>query len=199
MCTGAELFAIGAALTVASTAATAYGQHQQAEATEQYQAAVMADRNRQIEENYKLAKTSYIEQSKQLQNRLQQEGERVSAEQMASQKEAAQARATARVAAGEGGVAGLSVDTLLRDFFRQEAMFRDSTNRQLSDITAQTEQEIKGLKAQAEGRVQSIRPYIPEPIERPNYLGAALRIGGSVASQYGTYATKNPKTGKYSL
>ncbi|MFR0657054.1 hypothetical protein SB719_21145, partial [Pantoea sp. SIMBA_079] len=55
--------------------------------------------------------------------RMQQEQKAASQELQKSQTEAAQARATAETAAGEAGVSGLSVDSLIADYYNQEGQF----------------------------------------------------------------------------
>ena len=67
--------------------------------------------------------------------RVQQRQEQVAAAQriQASAKRAREARATARVSAGEAGVAGLSVDALINDLTRQEAENRFATNSTNTD------------------------------------------------------------------
>lgn len=153
------------------------GQAQQASAQAAYQQQLVVSRNEQIAENNRLANESYLQQASQLRLRQQQEDEKASQDIQQTQKEAAQARARARVATGEAGVSGLSVDGLLSDFYRQEDVFRESVRRNREIGSLQTTEDIKGFRAQAEGRIASIRPYIPEPVVRPNFLGTALEIG----------------------
>jgi hypothetical protein len=195
MCNPATAVLALGALSIVTSAATGIiqyvGQRQQADAQAQYQAALMQARNQEIQDNMALANESFLQQSQQLHLRDQQEDESASQDIQKVQIEAAKARATARVAAGEAGVSGLSVDSLLADFYRQEDVFRESVrrNRQLGRL--QTKEDIKGLRAQAQGRVASVRPYTPEPIVRPNFLGTGLQIltdtairGSSLADRF---------------
>ncbi len=195
MCNPATAVLALGALSIVTSAATGIiqyvGQRQQADAQTQYQAALMQARNQEIQDNMALANESFLQQSQQLHLRDQQEDESASQDIQKVQIEAAKARATARVAAGEAGVSGLSVDSLLADFYRQEDVFRESVrrNRQLGRL--QTKEDIKGLRAQAQGRIASVRPYIPEPIVRPNFLGTGLQIltdtamrGSSLADRF---------------
>ena len=104
--------------------------------------------------------------------RLQQRQEQVAAAQrlQESTKRAREARATARVSAGEAGVSGLSVDALINDMTRQEADFRFATTQQQQ--MANTNRELQLRDAGLGFTNNMLR--INRPIEQPNYLGAAL-------------------------
>jgi hypothetical protein len=153
------------------------GQQQQANQQAAYQAALVQQRNQQISENQRLAQQSYLQQANQVNLKQQQEGEAASQAIQSTQIDALQAKARARVAAGESGLSGLSVENLLADFDRQDAVYRDSVRHNLQYSRLQSQEDIKGLRAQAEGRYQEIQPYLPEPITRPSFLGTALSIG----------------------
>ncbi len=180
-----------AIVTSAATGIVSYiGQSQQASAQASYQAQLGQARNQQILENARLAQESYLQQAQQLNLRQQQEDEKASQQIQQTRLDAAQARATTRVATGEAGVAGLSVDNLLRDFYRQEDVFNESVRRNREFSRFQSQEDIKGLRAQAEGRIASVQPYIPEPVVRPNLLGTALQIVGDVAERGSGLADK---------
>src|SRR3546814_897671 len=168
------------AITAAGAAASVMGQKDSAAQQRAYQNALAVQRNQQIEENRKLAVNSYIEQSKQLDAADAQKDAAAQQDIAESARQAAQARATARVAAGEAGVSGLSVDSLLADYHRNEARYRDAVKHNREGEKAQLKLEKGGLRSQAEARIQSIRPYIASPIQQPDYLGAALRVGSGV-------------------
>ena len=95
-------------------------------------------------------------------------------------KKAREARATARVSAGEAGVAGLSVDALLDSFTQNEA------NAQFSI----TQQQLFSAQNQAFGlsdaamRTRGNLMRINKPIEQPNYLGAVLDGAQTGMSMY---------------
>ena len=95
---------------------------------------------------------------------------------------AMRAQATARVAAGEAGVSGLSVDALLRDLAGQAAYDNTSVEenylRQDRAINAKREQVYGDTVSQ----INQLRPAMS-----PDYLGAGLRIGQATASSYGQY------------
>jgi hypothetical protein len=159
------------------------GQQQQANQQAAYQSALVQQRNQQILENQRLAQESYLQQAQQVNVRQQQEEEKSSQELQSVQIEALQARARARVASGEAGVSGLSVDNLIADFYRQEDFYKQGVMRNVEMSRQQSKEDIKGLRAEAQGRVQSIQPYLPEPVARPSLLGAALQIGTSALTQ----------------
>jgi hypothetical protein len=104
--------------------------------------------------------------------RIQQGQEQVAAAQrlQESTKKAREARATARVSAGEAGVAGLSVDALINDLTRKEAEYNFNTQKQLqmSDVNRTLQLRDAGL-----GFTNNML-RINKPIEQPNYLGAVL-------------------------
>ena len=81
--------------------------------------------------------------------RIQQGQEQVAAAQRLSEsaRKATEARATARVSAGEAGVAGLSVDALINDLTRQEAEYSFNVQKQtqMSDVNRQLQLRDAGL------------------------------------------------------
>ena len=114
--------------------------------------------------------------------RIQQGQEQVAAAQKMSEsaRKAMEARATARVSAGEAGVAGLSVDALINDLTRQEAEYSFNVQKQaqMSDVNRQLQLRDAGL-----GFTNNML-RINKPIEQPNYLGAALSGAQTGMSTY---------------
>ena len=144
---------------VSQAGLTIHGQRQAAKTQEKVQAnASKAERQRYLHEVSSM--------------RIQQGQEQVAAAQrlQESTKKAREARATARVSAGEAGVAGLSVDALINDLTRKEAEYNFNTQKQLqmSDVNRTMQLEQAGL-----GFTNNML-RINKPIEQPNYLGAAL-------------------------
>lgn len=160
---------ISIGLAVAQTGATIMGQRQMAAAQERAQAnASKAERQRYLHEVSSM--------------RIQQGQEQVAAAQrlQESTKKAREARATARVSAGEAGVAGLSVDALINDLTRKEAEYNFNTQKQLqmSDVNRTLQLRDAGL-----GFTNNML-RINKPIEQPNYLGAALSGAQTGLSTY---------------
>jgi hypothetical protein len=105
--------------------------------------------------------------------RMQQQQENIAAAQriqVASQK-AEEARATARVSAGEAGVAGLSVDALINDLSREEAQYRFSVTQQ-QEFT-NINRELAFRDAGLSSSMNMLR--INKPIAQPDYAGAVVR------------------------
>lgn len=97
----------------------------------------------------------------------------------ANQINAAKTAATAKVAASQAGVSGLSVDALLGDIFGQEASIRDSVNQNLENTGLQMQQERESIARGFDNTVNTR----PQP-RHPSLLGAALEAGTGVIGAY---------------
>ena len=173
-----------AIVTSAATGIASYvGQSRQAQADAAYQTQLAQARNQEILENARLANEAYLRQSEQLNLRQQQESEQASQNIQKGQIDAAKQRATARVAAGEAGVSGLSVESLFADYYRQEDVFKESVRRNREFSHLQAEEDKKGFRAQAEGRIAQVRPYLAQPVTHPSLMGTVLQIGTDVATR----------------
>tara|TARA_Y100000361_G_scaffold41014_1_gene35169 strand:+ start:4502 stop:5143 length:642 start_codon:yes stop_codon:yes gene_type:complete len=102
----------------------------------------------------------------------------------ANQKRAMEARATARVVAGEAGVGGRSVDALVADYTRKEAEYNFSLAQQ--DQMNFVNSQINLDNAAGQSRSNMLR--INKPIEQPNYLGAILDGAQTAFSMQGAMA-----------
>lgn len=145
------------------------GQRQMAKAQARSQAnASVAERQRYLQEVSSM--------------RVQQGQEEVAAAQRVNEsaRKAREARATARVSAGEAGVAGLSVDALINDLTREEAEFNFATQQQLqmNDVGRSMQLENAGL-----GFTNNML-RINKPIEGPDYLGTAISGAQTGLSTY---------------
>jgi hypothetical protein len=96
----------------------------------------------------------------------------------ATQQQIAEAQAagtrsisTARVAAGESGVAGVSVDALLDSIQTDVSQFKTTSESNLDMTLAQLEQEKRGVYAQGQSRANQT--------SAPNPLLAMLKIAGA--------------------
>lgn len=154
----------------ASTASSLIGQSQQASAQREAQAIA----SRQERQRY-LAEVSAM--------RTQQQQEAIARSQNIeeSTRRAMEARATARTAAGEAGVSGLSVDALLGDLSRQQAEYEFSVQRQaqLTDVNRQLALRESGL-----GFSRNML-RINQPIAQPDYLGTVTQGLQTGLSNYG--------------
>jgi hypothetical protein len=94
-------------------------------------------------------------------------------------KQTAKTVATAKVAAGEGGVSGLSVDALLADVLGQEAGIKSSVEKNLTATGQQLQLEASNTGRAYRSTVKG-RPLSAGP----SALGAALQAGTGVLSAY---------------
>ena len=158
-----------AIMGIASGFSQITGQRQMAKAQARSQAnASVAERQRYLQEVSSM--------------RVQQGQEEVAAAQRVNEsaRKAREARATARVSAGEAGVAGLSVDALINDLTREEAEFNFATQQQLqmNDVGRSMQLENAGL-----GFTNNML-RINKPIEGPDYLGTAISGAQTGLSTY---------------
>ena len=161
--------AISTTMGVASAGAQMYGQRQQAKTQAKVQKnASAAERERYLREVSSM--------------RVQQGQEEVAAAQKIQEsiRKTREAKATAFVAAGERGVAGLSVDSILRDMDRQlgRDQFNTAQQLQMNDVGRSMQLENAGL-----GFTNNML-RINRPIEQPNYLGSALSGAQTGLSTY---------------
>lgn len=125
------------------------------------------------------SRAAFARQVNQENTRLNQQGVADSNELSEVALRKRKAKATARVAAGEAGVSGLSLDALLGDFDRTEARYRDSVAQQGEFDHLASQDRIADFAADRESRINRARP---QPVARPSFLGAALRVAGDAAS-----------------
>ena len=145
------------------------GQKQQAKAQEQMQ------RNASIAEQQRyLSEVSA--------SRLRERQEKVAAAQRIQQSttKAREARATARVSAGEAGVAGLSVDALINDLTRKEGEFNFSIQQQLQ---FSDQNRALGFEDSA-NRSRMNLLSINKPIAQPDLFGSLLSGAQTGMSAY---------------
>lgn len=165
MCEPATLALLSLGLTTAGTVSGVAGQAANAKAQS-------AANDEQADEIRKAELANYD----QLQIRQQQETQAAGQQVQANQTEAAKARSTATVAAGEAGVSGLSVEALLADLYGQEARFRDGVTQNLENLTDSLSLEADNIQRTSTSQVNNL----PTP-KRPDYIGAGLRIADAAA------------------
>lgn len=175
-----------AGLSIAGTTAGYIGQQQAAADQAKYQ-------NERYSETARIALENYQSQINQQQARFGQEVALTADQAMANQIEAMKLRSTASVAAGEAGVAGNSVQALLDDFSRQEAMNRFSLATNLGWKEDQMDEELRAAQADARSQIASATPV---PVRQPSLLGAALQIGTAAFGGFDTFQ-RNQRIGPY--
>lgn len=150
---------ISAATAAASIAASVIGQRQQADAQEKQQKlASQLERQRYLQEVTSL--------------RQQQSQEQVAMSQRMQEAEikGKEAKAAAVVAAGEGGVAGLSVEALVANIARKEATYAFSEKKQAEMIGVSRNIELEAAGAGYQRNLFTIN----KPIPPPDYIGSTL-------------------------
>lgn len=126
------------------------------------------------------------EQQRQLQElssiRIRERQEMIASAQQRQEitKQAREARATARVSAGEAGVAGLSVDALIDSFTQKEANALFSLTQQEQFNAVERQLGIQDSQMRSRMNLLSIN----RPIEQPNLLGSVLDGASTALSGY---------------
>jgi hypothetical protein len=87
--------------------------------------------------------------------------------------------ATAKVAAAEAGVAGVSVDLLLGDIERQGGKYQRAVERNLKMDMAQSERQKRAAGTRLKTRLASIQKF-----KGPSLLDTGLRIGTDVVGYF---------------
>ena len=115
-------------------------------------------------------------------SRLKERQEKIAAAQRIQQSTTAarEARATARVSAGESGVAGLSVDALINDLTRKEAQYNFSIQQQMQFAGVNRQLGFEDSANRSRMNLLSIN----KPIAQPNYLGAVIDGAQTGMSMY---------------
>ena len=178
-----------------------YGQQQQASYQErsanyQYQvqmqnrAAAETAQQRQFEitsaEAENAAKMAYLLSAR----RQQEEQQAAAAEIYAVNQQSQRAAGTARVSASQAGVAGISVDALLKDFTRQELSYQTSVLREQENRAFMYGTEREAIQQQQYARLLGAAPQplptIAAPVipPRPTFLAAGLQMGSAVTGLF---------------
>jgi hypothetical protein len=172
---------VAASLIVGTASQVAQYQGQQQQARQQYRYAKAA-----AEEGQAAAKQNFQIANAQESERQREEAEASSQQISQIRKQAAEARSTARVAAGEAGVSGLSVDALLADFDRQEATSVNAVNRNRELSLRQSGFTRLGIRANGMNELSSTRF---KPIARPSLTELGLGVASEGLSSYNRYRT----------
>ena len=162
------------AMMVAGTAVQYQGQRQQAKAQDAM--------NRQRQElGTARALENFGLQTGQAYKRMQQDRQAAAEEISQVSRQSRRAQATGAVAAGEAGVAGKSVQAMLDDFERQELFYTTNVRSNLDWKEDNVADQLEAIRIGTQGRIEQLQFM---PAQRPSFLGAALRIGGSIANYY---------------
>ncbi len=129
------------------------------------------NQNKQSKQNTRDARISQAIQFNDINARVEQEKLAAGQEIEVAERQTRTAVSTARVAAGEAGVEGASVDALLADIGVEGSMYAQDVRLNQKMITGQLEREKLGIAATTQGRINSM------PMANP--WATALRIGGA--------------------
>lgn len=133
-----------------------------------------AQQNALFNKNTTAAQIATGQQYTQTQLRQIQDEEAAGADKMEMAREGRAARATATVAAGEAGVSGLSVNSILQEFYGREGQYNATTDKNTKWSRAQTDMTLKGIQAGGQDRINSV-----QRANKPSFFDAALRIAGA--------------------
>lgn len=155
-----------------------------------YQAEVSAaeQQNQFYRDNAARANKAAQEQMFQTQQRMFQEQATAAEEKIDNSREARAAKATAEVAAGEANVSGLSVDALLKEFTAQESRYNDRTDQNTEWALNQLQDEVRGIRANAEDRINSV-----QRAAKPSFFNTGLTIAAQGLGSYNDYADRQSK------
>lgn len=149
------------ALSIASAGAGLYGEAQAAKAQESY--------NKDLARNATIANN---QRNAQINQRQLQERDAATQKMMNNNIEAKKAEGAARVAAGSAGVGGISVDSLLGEIGMNQGRYNNSVAENLRSSNVGLDWE----RVNAYNDMSSTFNSMKTPA-KPNYLGAALKIG----------------------
>ncbi|WP_320174097.1 hypothetical protein [Maridesulfovibrio sp.] len=169
------------AVAAASAGASYMQGQEQANAQAEYQARLAKENQRAMLQNAEIANKTYVEQAAASNMELMQKQEAASEEVQDLHIEALQKAGTA-MASSES--AGLSFDSLMADFYRQEARYKDSILHGYEMDSVQNDMQIQGFRREAKNRGTSFQRYTPAPVSSPSLLGAGLSIGASALENY---------------
>lgn len=188
MCDAGATAVIG--LSLAATAALAQGAQSIAQNNTQqnYYKAQAQQRQMQILENYRNAKQDFLQQGNTLRQQQSERQEATATEVQKLNRQQLQQRGAATAAAAEAGVQGISVEGLLNDFQRQQALSTEVLRRNQTLADRQISRQMLGLEAQARDRSQSVQPLIVPGNSIINTIapivGTAAQVGGYAAQGY---------------
>ena len=194
MCAPA-VFAIGSLVVgLASSALQYVGAQQQANQQASYQNQMITlEQQRAQQEQAQLALKNQQEQEA-LRLRQSQEKEAASRELNKVSMEARAASSRATVAAGEAGIGGIAVDSLLGEINRQELGYFEASTRQGQMRDVYYDQTTKNMNKGLQMNLDTSRlssqmnvAQINRPIQRPSFAGFAIQSLGNVLSAGQTY------------
>jgi len=166
--------ALATAAQVGGTAVSFIGQRQQAKSQDAM--------NRQRQElGTARALENFGLQTGQAYKRMQQDRQAAAEEISQVSRQSRRAQAMGAVAAGEAGVSGKSVQAMLDDFERQELFYTTNVRSNLEWKEDNVADQLEAIRIGTQGRIEDLQFM---PAQRPSFLGAALRIGGTIGDYF---------------
>lgn len=163
------------------------GAVQQANAQVKYQERLAEQRKEQIMKNRELAGAALRTQMAQQNIKRSQEETAAAQEKFNVGREAQRRISTTGVAAGESGASGVSLGLLYSDFDRSQAEYSAMIDRKLHQQGVQYQYEQDTMLAQYEGRLDSIQPYVPTPVNMPSPFAYAAQGVSRAMPHYDDY------------
>ena len=149
------------------------GQQQQAKYQEQL-----------YEYNKTVAEGNAMSQYAAISRRQAEEQRRFGQEMGIIARRGAEARATALVSSVESGVSGLSVDSLMNNYYRQQSEYLTTTQQQAKASMFQSEMEKQQARSGYQGQVLSAMPTAPGGSPLALGLGVAGGLSGLYSDVY---------------
>ena len=122
----------------------------------------------------------YLEEVTSLRSQQAQEQVAKSQRMQEAELKGKEAKSQAVVAAGEGGVAGLSVEALVANISRKQATYAFSEQKQAEMMSTARTLEIQSAGSGYQRNMFSIN----KPIPQPNYLGALMEGAQTSMNMY---------------
>jgi len=196
-------FAVGTASTLTQYA----GQQQMARNQATYQANLTALEQERARREQQQLQTQYSQELFAKQVQLDQQREASARELAGVAKEARAVRSRIKVAKGEAGVQGVSIDGLLNEVTRQELGYAEAQARrqqilaQNFSIESQNMAEaVRTNRSNSAFGSQMKIANINQPIQRPSLWALGINLAGNALSGANTYFTSSyyGNTGAYS-
>lgn len=164
--------AVGSFVVAGASAVTSYqGQQQAASNQDAYRAA-----------NTTNANSAAVYDYQQIALRQMQEEEAAGTKNFDNMLGTRSKAATAEVSAGEAGITGLSVDSLIADIYQKGGTSSDRLSRNKEMTLTQLNAEKNGVNATRVNRINSVQPGV-----QPSGLALGLNIAGAAVNSASGY------------
>lgn len=176
------MMAASLAVSAVSAGANYYAQYQSAQQQAEYQS-----------DAAEAAADNAVRQQQDLNARQKQEEAATALDVQQAKLKARRAQSTAKATSES---AGTSFDTLMADYDRQFASYRDAQLTQLGWTKEQIERQNEAAIAGGQSRANSIAN---KPINAPSLTGTMLGFGADALNTVQSFQVRDPLTGKYTI